>query len=275
MPDNATHQRVPLSVIIAAGNEERHIAECIASARFADDVMVILDTASTDRTREIAEPLADRLLVHTYEGAAAQRNWAIPQAKHRWIFVLDSDERITPKLREEIVRVLENDGPHDGYRMFRRNYFIGKEVTGCGWQRDDVLRLFRAEKGRYPERRVHPDIYFPDHPDATVGLLKGKLLHYTFDSFDQYIYKFIRYTEWSSHDREKRTPRVGWRHLAGRPLWRFFRQFVMYRGYRDGKTGFVICMMAAFSVFLKYARVWERREQERNARSGAGTESRP
>ncbi len=255
--------RAKLTVLIPAGNEERHIADCIASGRFADEVLVVLDAASSDRTREIAGRQADRVLVHEYVNSAAQKNWAIPQAAHPWVLVIDSDERVTPELRDDILAVLRADGPHDGYRIHRLNHFMGRPIRGCGWQRDDVLRLFRRDRGRYEDKHVHADIVFPDGEPATVGRLDGKFLHYTFESFDQYIGKFFRYTAWAGEDRATRTPSVGWRHLALRPAWRFFRQYILFSGWRDGKAGFVICMMASWSVFLKYARVWERRERER------------
>ena len=256
-------ERARLSVLIPAGNEERHIADCIRSARFADEVVVVLDAASEDRTREIAKQLADRVLVHEYVNSAAQKNWAIPQMAHPWILVVDSDERVTPEVQADILRVLQNDGPHDGYRIHRLNHFMGKPIHGCGWQRDDVLRLFRRDRSRYEDKHVHADIISSDGKPLAVDHLDGKFLHYTFDSFDQYLKKFFRYTEWAGEDRAAKTPTLRWHHLTLRPMWRFFRQFVLFRGYRDGKAGFIICAMAAFSVFLKYARVWEKRQREK------------
>jgi glycosyltransferase involved in cell wall biosynthesis len=254
--------RAKLTVLIPAGNEERHIADCIASARFADEVLVVVDSASTDRTQEIARGAADTLLVHPYENSAAQKNWTIPQCAHPWVMVLDSDERITQELRADIERVLEADGPQDGFRIHRINHFAGKEIVGCGWQRDDVLRLFRRDIGVYETKNVHADIIFPAKPSASVGALKGRLLHYTFDSFSQYLTKHSRYAEWASGDRAKRTGRVRLHHLALRPLWRFIRQYIMYGGWRDGIEGFVICWLAAHSVFLKYAFLWEKQRNE-------------
>lgn len=251
----AKSSRPGLAAMIPAGNEERHIADCIRSVRFADEVVVVLDAASTDRTREVAEKLADRVLVHEYVYSAAQKNWALPQIHQPWVLIIDSDERVTPELRADIERVLENDGPEDGYRIKRLNHFMGKPIRGCGWQRDDVLRLFRTARGRYQDRHVHADIVFPDGKPATIGRLRGRFLHYTYDSFEQYLKKFFRYIEWGGEDRRRKTRRVGWRHLLVRPLWRFFRQFVLFKGYRDGRVGFVICAMAAFSVLLKYAYV--------------------
>jgi glycosyltransferase involved in cell wall biosynthesis len=253
---------MPLTALIPAGNEERHIAEAIASVRFADEVIVVVDAAATDRTREIAEGLADRVLVHEYENSAAQKNWAIPQCAHPWVFVLDADERVTPELRDEICRVVAADGPEDGYRIFRANHFAGQRIVGCGWQRDDVLRLFRRDRCRYQDRHVHADIESADGKPLRVGRLRGKLLHFTFDSFEQYLKKHGRYAAWASADRAKSTGRVHLGHLVLRPAWRFFRQYILYSGWRDGIAGFVICWMAAHSVFMKYALLWEKQRGE-------------
>jgi glycosyltransferase involved in cell wall biosynthesis len=212
----------------------------------------VLDEASTDRTEVIANEQADRVLKRAYQNSASQKNWAIPQMAHEWVLVVDADERVTPELEREIQGVLDNNGPHDGYRISRLNHFMGKPIRGCGWQRDDVLRLFRRDRGRYQERHVHADVVFEDGKPATVGQLRGRLLHYTYEDFEHYLRKYFRYVGWAGEDRLQKTPRVGWRHLLVRPVWRFFRQFILFRGYRDGKIGFLICAMAAYSVLLKY-----------------------
>lgn len=253
--------RQKLTALIPAGNEERHLPEVIRSVRFADEVLVVVDAASTDRTRELAEQLADRVLVHPYENSAAQKNWAIPQCAHPWVLVVDADERVTPELQADILGVLDRDGPADGYRIFRQNHFMGRPIVGCGWQRDDVLRLFRRDRGRYEEKHVHADIVFPDGGPSRVEHLRGKFLHFTFESFDQYLKKHGRYAAWAGEDRARRTKRVTILHLVLRPLWRFFRQYILFGGFRDGIPGLIICWMAAHSVFLKYAHVWESQQK--------------
>ncbi len=258
-----------LTALIPAGNEERHIREAIESVRFADEVLVVVDAASSDRTREIAGELADRVLVHEYVNSAAQKNWAIPQAAHPWVLILDCDERVTPALRGEIQRVLASPDPADGYRIRRINHFRGKRIHGCGWQRDWVLRLFRRDTGRYQDRHVHADIIFPSVKAPRIGRLRGEFLHYTFDSFEQYLRKHGRYAAWAGEDRARTTGRVTLAHLALRPAWRFFRQYVMFGGFRDGIEGFIICWMAAHSVFLKYAHLWESQQRGRE-RGGEG-----
>lgn len=246
-----------LTALIPAGNEERHIAACIETVRFADEILVVVDSASTDRTAEIAGQLGARVLVHEYQNSAAQKNWAIPQAAHPWVLVVDADERVTPELQADIQRVLAANGPEDGFRIHRINHFAGQRIYGCGWQRDDVLRLFRRDRSRYEDKHVHADIIPKDHLPYKVGKLDGKFLHFTFESFEQYLRKHGRYAAWAGEDRAKTTKRVTLLHLMLRPLWRFIRQYVIYGGWRDGIAGFIICWMAAHSVFLKYAHVWE------------------
>lgn len=254
--------RGTLTVLIPAGNEERHLGECIDSARdVADEILVVVDAASHDRTLEIARGKADTVLVHEYVNSAAQKNWAIPQARHPWVLVVDSDERVTPELAREIRAVVDADGPADGYRIHRINHFAGQRIYGCGWQRDDVLRLFRRDRSKYEDKHVHADIIANDDKPFRVGALRGRLLHYTFESFDQYLRKHGRYAAWAGVDRALRTRRVTLAHLALRPAWRFFRQYVLYGGWRDGIAGFIICWMAAHSVFLKYAHVWEKQRR--------------
>lgn len=248
-----------LSVLIPAGNEENNIVDCVKSARWADEVVVV-DSFSSDRTVELAKPLVDRVLQHEYVNSATQKNWAIPQMSHEWVFVLDADERITPELAAEIQSILADETPHAAFRVWRRNHFMGRPVRFCGWQNDSCIRLFRRDLARYQDREVHADL----ECDGTIGALKGKLLHYTFVSFDQYMKKFDRYTTWAAGDRAKKTAVVGWRHFTLRPLWRFFRHYVLKRGFLDGKTGLIISALAAFSVFLKYAKLWEMRQREKD-----------
>src|SRR5690606_8731184 len=217
---------------------------------------------------EIARAHADKVLVRPYVSAADQRNSAIPQCAHPWILLIDSDERVTPELRDSVLKVLEADGPHDAYNCFRQNIFLGRLIKGCGWQRDIITRLYRRDRARYKPMHVHPAVIFPDGKPYSIGDISGKMLHYTVEDLDTFLLKFIRYTRWAGEDRAEKTEKVGWRHLALRPMWRFFRQFVLYSGWRDGKAGFIICMLAAMSVFLKYARVWEKRLRESQAKDG-------
>lgn len=251
-------ERTPekLSVLVPTYNEEANLRACLEGLTWAAE-LVVVDSFSTDRTVELAREHATSVLEHEYVNSATQKNWALPQLTHEWVLIVDADERVTPELRDEIQRVLADPARLDGYHIHRQNHFLGKKVRYCGWQNDKVLRLFRKSKGRYQDREVHADIEL----DGRAGVLTNKLLHYTFTSFDQYLRKHDYMTTWAAGDRAKTTPRVRWRHLALRPAWRFFRQYLLKRGILDGLTGLVLCTLAAYSVFLKYAKLWERQQK--------------
>ncbi len=250
-------EREKVSIIIPTYNEEQNIRDCLESVKWADEIFVV-DSFSTDSTLSIAREYTDRIVQHPYENSAAQKNWTIPQAIHSWVMVVDADERVTTELRDEILKLLSRSHPYDGFYIYRVNHFLGKRIRYCGWQRDDVLRLFKRDKGRYEKKEVHADVIVP----GPTTHLRHKLLHYTFQSFDQYLKKFDRYTSWAAGDRAKRTRRVHWHHLTLRPAARFVRQYVLRLGFLDGLSGLVLCSLAAYSVFLKYAKLWERQQAQ-------------
>lgn len=250
-------QRNKITAILPTFNEERNIVGVIETVRWADEIFVV-DSFSTDRTPELARGAGVRFVQHEYVNSAAQKNWAIPQATHPWVLIVDADERVTPELREEILAVLAADSPAEGYDIRRLNHFMGRRVRYSGWQNDSCIRLFQRDKGRYQDRHVHADVII----DGRVETMRGRLLHYTFESFDQYMRKFDRYTGWAASDRGRRTKTVRWYHLTLRPAARFFKQYFLKLGVLDGQTGLVISMLASYSVFMKYARLWETRMKE-------------
>lgn len=250
--------RARITALLPVCNEQANIEACLQSVAWADEVFVV-DSFSTDETPEIARRHGAHVIQHEYINSATQKNWAIPQATHPWVLIVDADERVTPELRDEILEILARDARgehvHDGYRIHRLNHFLGRAVRYCGWQNDHCLRLFRRDKGRYQQREVHADMII----DGSVGWLRGRLLHYTFASFEQYMRKFDRYTTWAAGDRDRITGTVRWYHLTLRPAGRFFKQYVLKRGFLDGKVGLILCVLASFSVFMKYAKLYERR----------------
>jgi glycosyltransferase involved in cell wall biosynthesis len=244
--------REPLSVLVPTKNEEPNIRAVLESVRFAEEVVVV-DSGSTDRTLAIARSIADRVLEHEYVNSAAQKNWAIPLLAHRWILIVDADERVTPALREEIERTLADPARLDGYWIHRDNHFLGRPIHTAGWQRDKVLRFFDRTKGAYEPLHVHAEVVIR----GRVGTLQNKLVHHTYRSLDQYFEKFGRYTRWSAEDLKARGVRASPMRLLVRPWLRFLRMYVLEGGFREGRAGIVLCMLAAFSVFTKYARRWE------------------
>ena len=254
--------REKISILVPTFNEESNIEDCLSGLTWADELMVV-DSFSKDNTVELAKKFTENVLENEYVNSATQKNWALPQLTHDWVLIVDADERVTPELKEEILQILANPGDSvHGYRIYRQNHFMGKRVNYCGWQSDKVLRLFRKSKGKYQQREVHADIDL----EGDIGVLKSKFLHYTFTSFEQYMKKFDRYTTWAAGDRAKKTAKVKWHHLTLRPAFRFFKQYVLKLGFLDGKTGVIICSLAAYSVFMKYAKLWEQQSKSENSK---------
>jgi len=246
--------RHKVSVIITTFNEEVNVGECIESVLWADEILLV-DSFSKDRTLEIARRYPINVLEREYFGSAAQKNWAIDRVQHEWVLIIDADERVPEALAREILSVLATDPPVNGYYIRRENIFIDKVIRHSGWSTDKVVRLFRREKGRYPNRRVHADLEI----EGQVPVLRNAFLHYTFRTFDQYFPKFLNYAEWGAAQAFRDGRRAGFVELVFRPWWRFVRTYFLQLGVLDGVHGFVLCVLQAFGVFLKYARLWEYR----------------
>ncbi len=244
--------REKLTAIIPTYNEEDNIEECLKSVDFADEIIVV-DSFSTDRTPEIAKKYATKFVQHEYGYSARQKNWIIPQAKYEWILLVDADERVTPQLREEILRELESPR-YDAYWIRRRNFFWNKEIRYGSWGRDKVIRLFRRDLSRYEDKEVHAEIIV----DGKVGFLKEKLLHYTYKGLDDYLKRLNRYSVWGANQRLKEGWKGRWYHVVLYPPFTFLRNYVVNLGFLDGLEGFVVEALNSYYVFLKYLRLWEK-----------------
>jgi len=244
--------RVPLSVLITTYNEAENLPACLESVGWADEVLVV-DSGSTDATAAVARQFGAGWIVHPYESAARQKNWALPQLRHAWVLVLDADERVSAELAAEIRAVVAADGPQDGYYLQRTSFFLGHRIRHCGWDRDAILRLFRAGRGRYDDRMVHELLAL----DGRSGTLRGALFHYTYRTLADYLERLGRYTARGAADLRRAGKRASLGALLLRPPARFCRMYFLQHGWLDGIPGLMLCTLAAFSVWLKYARLFE------------------
>jgi len=249
---NDRQNRRPLSVIITTFNEEVNVAECIESALWADEVLVV-DSYSTDKTVEIAKRYPVTVLQREYFGSAAQKNWSLDRVNNDWVLIVDADERVTPELAAEIRGILTTPPRANGYYIRRKNVVMEKVIRHSGWSTDKVIRLFDRAHGRYPNRRVHADVDI----EGDVPILKSSLLHYTYRSLDQYFQKLMNYADWGAAQGFREGKRAGFLAMCGRPLWRFFRSYILQLGILDGLHGLAVCGLQATGVFMKYARLWE------------------
>jgi glycosyltransferase involved in cell wall biosynthesis len=240
---------VPLTIVIPTLNEADQIADCIGRASWADEV-IVADAGSADATVSLARGLGALVLERTGPTIAAQRNAAIARARNQWILAVDADERISPELQEEIGRVLEAPA-QPAYRIRRRNFYLGREVTRGHWGKDWVTRLFTRDR-RYIERRVHERLEPVSHP----GYLQGCLDHIPYRDLSHQIEKMNRYAKWGAEDLYQAGRRAGVWDLTGRPLGRFLRSYLLQGSCWDGRAGVVASSLGAYTAFLKYAHLW-------------------
>jgi glycosyltransferase involved in cell wall biosynthesis len=246
-----------LTVLIPCKNELRNIEACIASARLLGGEILVADSGSTDGTLDLVAGMPDcRLIQRAFSTYADFKNWAIPQASHAWVFVLDADERVTPELADEVRRTLAKDPKQiHAYRIKRRTFFLGYEARFGPWLNDGPHRLFLRDKCRYGECRVHEELVVAKRHR---GRLLNKLLHYTINSYDEYFAKYVNYTQYGAADRWERGQRTSLAKMLTCPMFRFLWLYFARGGFLDGAIGVHTCMLQAFFVtFVKQARLWE------------------
>ncbi len=245
--------RPALTALVTTLNEEATLRECLESLAFADEIFVV-DSFSTDRTVEIARSFPKvKLVQRVYYGSAAQKNWAMDQVTTPWLLIVDADERVTEPLAREILALLERGPKARAYSIRRENVFLDRVIRHSGWSTDKVVRLMERDAVRYPKRRVHADLA----PEGATPTLLTPMLHFTCRSLPQYLEKLHRYAAWGAADLYRAGRKAGPLELLFRPAWRFFRMYVVQAGFLDGRHGLVLCGLQAWSVFLKWARVWE------------------
>ena len=240
-----------LTAIVPVYNEIQNLQEVLESVRFADEVLVV-DSFSTDGSTELALSLADRVIQREYGYSASQKNWAIPQAQHEWILLVDADERVTPELQNEILALLQQESiSNNAFWIRRSNWFLGSKVRFSGWQNDRVIRLF-SRKLRYEDKHVHSELIV----SGSIGHLKSPLTHHTAKSIDHYIEKWRRYPRWKAEDAYARGIQPGFVQFFLEPPFRFWRHYFFQGGILDGWTGLVISALEGSSVLLRYIYLW-------------------
>lgn len=239
-----------LTAIIPTGNEAHNIEAVIESVSFADEIMVV-DSFSTDKTVELAKKHTDFIIQREYGYSASQKNWAIPQATHEWILLVDADERITPDLKDEIQSILREGTDKAGFWIYRDNLFMGKLLKHGGSKSDRCIRLFRKSLCRYEDKKVHAEI----ETAGEVGKLNNRMTHDTFVNIDRYYEKLNRYATWQAKDYDGKTKRISCLHLFIKPNIRFIKHFILNGGFMDGFEGYVYALTRKYAVKMRYIKL--------------------
>lgn len=252
MENQQKNKMQKLTAIIPTGNEIHNIEAVIASVNFADEIL-IADSFSTDGTYDKALQLAHKVIRRPFKYHADHKNWAISQAKHSWVLLVDADERITDELKKEIQEILKNPPHHIvAYWISRANYFMGKKINYSGWRGDKVIRLFKKEFCKYQDILVHEEII----AQGKVSKLKNKLNHNTYVNLKQYIEKLNKYSDKQAIEFNVKTKTLTPYHFIIKPFWAFFKHYILQSGFRDGIAGIVIGYFQAYRVFMRYLKIW-------------------
>jgi len=247
-----------LSVVIITYNEEHNIGRCIDSVVGIADEIVIVDSYSTDRTKEISESSGARFILHEFENYVEQKNFANTQAKFDYILSLDADEVLSEKLKESIKQAKENFSA-DGYTMNRLTNYAGKWVKHCGWYPDKKLRLFDRRKGRWEGLIIHESFEMTE--GSKVDHLSGDLLHYSFNSIEEHKKQSDKFTTLGSEADFQRGKAAPLYKIWFSPIIKFLQSYFIRFGFLDGKTGFTICRLSAFASYQKYSKLKKLHQQ--------------
>jgi glycosyltransferase involved in cell wall biosynthesis len=246
-----------ISATIITFNEAENIRAACESVAWADEVVVV-DSRSTDGTREIASACGARVIERDWPGFAAQKQFAAESASHDWIFSLDADERVSDELRASVGMLRDADAGTlaDGYRVARRSFYMGRWIRGGGWYPDSQLRLYRRAKGRWEGAHVHESVKMV--AGGRVERLRGDLLHFSVRDAAQH-HRMIgeRYAPLAArrmHEEGRRTTPL---RIAVAAPAAFTRSFILKGGFRDGVAGLAIARFAAHHAFLKHVMLWE------------------
>ncbi len=244
--------QLPITVTMITLNEEEKIARAIKSVEWASEIIVV-DSGSTDKTREIAEALGAKVLIHAWEGYGQQKNFAQDQAAYDWVLNLDADETVSGELTQEIRKILNESAMHQpeamGYLIPRKTFYLGRWIQYGGWYPNYLVRLAHRRHARWTEPNVHEELQV----QGTLHKIEAPLLHDAFSSIEDQILTNLRFSRLGSEDLRRKGKRPSILRLILKPIGKFFETFLLKRGFLDGLPGFIISVNAAHSMFLKYA----------------------
>jgi glycosyltransferase involved in cell wall biosynthesis len=240
-----------LSVIVITKNEAHDIEDCLKSVAFADE-WIVVDSGSTDDTRERAARLGAKVTsTNDWPGFGAQKNRALALAQGAWVLSIDADERVDEALAARIRAAVEADGPAAGYEIDRLSSFCGQWMRHGDWYPDRVLRLFRRSRGRFSDDLVHERLIV----DGPVARLSGQLRHHTMPSLSDALDKMNRYTSGRAEDRRRVGKRGGVGAALAHGVWAFCRGYFLRFGFLDGRLGFVLAVYVAEGTYYRYLKM--------------------
>ncbi len=245
---------IPVTATVITKNEECNLRDCLESVKWCEHIVVV-DSGSTDGTVQIAREFTDRVVITDWPGHVEQKNRAVELAPTPWVLSLDADERATPELRAAVEKILSSSPEAFGYSFRRRTRYLGRWILHGGWYPDRKVRLFDRRHARWGGTNPHDHV----HVEGPSIAVDADILHYTYQNIAHHLRTIDFFTGISAREKDRKgVGKALWGMLV-RPPGRFLRMYFLKRGYRDGFAGFVVASLGALYVFLKYAKLWERK----------------
>ncbi len=244
-----------ISVVIITFNEENNIDQCLKAASQVADEIVVLDSFSTDKTEEICKKYNVNFVTRKWEGYTLSKNHANKIAKFDWILSLDADEVLSDVLINSLNELKSNLKENVVYSIKRLPNYCGQWIYHSGWNPDIKIRLFNKTSSYWQGEFIHETIFVPQNHLTT--LLKGDCYHYTVHSIQEHINQINKFSELQAIEMFKKGKKANLFHFIVKPFFEFFKSYVIKRGFLDGKYGFIISSLNAFSRFAKYSKLYQ------------------
>lgn len=247
-----------LSVYMITFNNGATIESALKSVSDWADEIIVVDSHSADGAQEIIQRYAEKLLQYNTQDLREKYQYAQDQCTNQWVLFIDADEWLTHDIKEEISSIIKGQSLYDGFIVNRRNIYLGREIKYGGWYPDREIRLYRKEKGRW-EGGIHAKIAI----DGKIGTLKNYYMHTPYADTAHQIRTIDRYSGAYAEDLHSSGRRFHLYNMITRPLYRFFRDYILKRGFLDGIPGLIIVASTMYYVFMKHAKLWEIEMKER------------
>jgi glycosyltransferase involved in cell wall biosynthesis len=250
---------IRLSAAIITFNEELNLRRCLQSLQKVADEIVVVDSLSTDATTAIAAEFGAKVVMQPFLGYIEQKNFALSQCSNNWVISLDADEALTEELAKSILQAKQSTNA-DAYTMSRLTSYCGQWIKHGGWYPDRKVRLFNRTKAQWAGINPHDKIELQN--DAKCGMLKGDILHYTYNDLGEHIRQADKFSAIVASDLYHRGKKTSLLKIVFKPCIRFVRDFIFKSGWRDGYYGFVIAKISAHAVFLREIRLKEHHDKK-------------
>lgn len=246
-------EKIALSVVIIAKNEENNIEDALKSVCDWADEIVVIDDESTDKTPEICRRYSSKVITKKMDVEGSFRNWAYTQTRNNWVLSLDADEQVSPELRDEISGVLKENPVYAAFSIPLRNYIGNYWVRYGGWYPANKVRLFLKNKFKYENVKVHPRVFI----EGKCGRLTKDIIHKGYPDIAHFMESVNRQTTWEADKWITTGRKMGLVRITWRTVDRFFRRYIRKRAYKDGLYGFVIAYFDSLYQILSYIKYRE------------------